>query len=70
MKTETVDGALVDRLLKTHVKLYLSGRGPPDSSNTVSWKLPAQSSSKAYQGSSAIAVTGTGTTQDPIVLGR
>ncbi|TFK25678.1 hypothetical protein FA15DRAFT_617150 [Coprinopsis marcescibilis] len=62
-KIETIDATTIERLLRLHVKLYLSGHGPPDTSA----KLPAQLG-KVYGTSKAASAAGT--TEDPIWIER
>ena len=58
MKLQVLDVAVVDRLVKMHIKLYSTGTGPVDSLS----KLPAQSSSQS--------ISGAGSNVDPIVIER
>ena len=58
MKLQVLDVAVVDRLVKMHIKLYLTGTGPVDSLS----KLTSQSSAQA--------LSGAGLSGDPIVIER
>jgi hypothetical protein len=61
MKLEAMDVALVDRLVKMHIKLYLTGTGPVDSQS----KLASQGKKGGRQ-----ALSGAGSNDDPITIER
>lgn len=61
MKLEALDVALVDRLVKMHIKLYLTGSGPVDSLS----KLTAQG-----EKSGRPALTWAGSSGNPIMIER